>query len=640
MPFAPLELLSPAKNADIGMAAIDCGADAVYIGGPDFGARAAARNTFDDIARLAAYAKRFHVKTYMTLNTLIYEDELQAAKDVAWEAYRSGVDALIVQDMALVKLDLPPIALHASTQCDVRTPEKAAFLDACGMSQIVLARELTIEEVAKVRRAVPRAKLEYFVHGALCVSYSGQCYLSLATTGKSANRGQCTQPCRRAYRVFDFAGREIARRTHALCLKDNDQSEHLEALIEAGVSSFKIEGRLKDADYVKNITAYYREKIDAYLKTHPEATRGSLGESSPGFTPDPAKTFRRSATDYFAKGRHPFMAQLVSSKSTGEAVGEVLRVTGDKSFLAKCGVTLNNGDGLVITSGAEATDGLRVNRAILTADDTYEIRLFERLTSHTGIKPGAKLGRNVDAAFEKTLANAKSVRTMAASIAFRPREAGFELKAMSSGFEASIFVKEPFEVATNQAGVRDAMTRALAKSGESVFRIENVLLSDCESLPYVALREINAARREVLRALCQKIIDSHPKPVCLAPTQTRFESPYRDFRLNVANSVSYAFWVSQGIIPIQKAFEVDSEGVDLTTAELMRCRYCIRNELNLCPKSVKGDPAAKAAFKRQNAGHLKPEPLTLIDEAGRRLIATFDCKACEMSVMLSKNNKN
>ena len=273
----PLELLAPAKNADIGIEAILHGADAVYIGGPGFGAREEAANAFKDIERLTTFAHRFNARVYMTLNTIVSDEEIEEAVRIAWQAYEAGVDALIVQDMGIMEMKLPPIQLHASTQCDVRTPEKARFLESIGFSQVVLARELNLEEIKACREKLQSARIEYFIHGALCVSYSGQCYASFATTGRSANRGACAQLCRLPYSVYTEDGEELARDRHVLSLKDNNQSDNLEALIEAGVSSFKIEGRLKDLDYVKNITAFYRQKLDAFLATHPQYHRTSDG---------------------------------------------------------------------------------------------------------------------------------------------------------------------------------------------------------------------------------------------------------------------------------------------------------------------------------------------------------------------------
>ena len=303
LPLHALELLAPARDADTGIAAIEHGADAVYIGGPSFGARQAAGNSLDDIARLCDYVHRWNARVFMALNTLFRDDEIEAARSLAFDAKKAGVDVLILQDMGLLMGPLPDMEIHASTQCDIRTPEKAAFLEKVGFSQLVLARDLDLEAIRAVRAALTNARIEFFDHGALCVSYSGQCYMSEAMLGRSANRGACAQLCRLPYDVQTEDGAVLAQRSHVLSLKDNDQRANLEALIDAGVSSFKIEGRLKDVHYVKNITALYRKEIDAILARRPDLCRSSAGETTFSFAPDAAKTFRRGATDYFVHGR-------------------------------------------------------------------------------------------------------------------------------------------------------------------------------------------------------------------------------------------------------------------------------------------------------------------------------------------------
>jgi putative protease len=322
-----LELLSPARDADIGIEAVNHGADAVYIGGPSFGARTSADNSVKEIARLAKYAHRFGSRIFTTLNTILRDDELEPARKLAWQLYDAGVDALIIQDMGLLELDLPPIQLHASTQTDIRTPEKARFLQDVGLSQIVLARELTVEQIAAVRAAtdVGRCAIEFFIHGALCVAYSGQCYISHAQTGRSANRGDCSQTCRLPWQVTDSQGRFIAHDKHVLSMKDNNQSDNLRVLIDAGVRSFKIEGRYKDMAYVKNITAHYRTLLDDILEERPELARASSGRSTFTFTPDPNQNFNREFTDYFVQGRKDDIGAFDSPKNPGQPIGWVTK---------------------------------------------------------------------------------------------------------------------------------------------------------------------------------------------------------------------------------------------------------------------------------------------------------------------------
>ena len=322
-----LELLAPARDADIGIEAVNHGADAVYIGGPSFGARTSADNAVKDIARLAKHAHRFNSRIFVTLNTILRDDELEPARKLAWQLYDAGVDALIIQDMGLLEIDLPPIQLHASTQTDIRTPEKARFLQDVGLSQIVLARELTLEQIAAIRAATDpeRCTLEFFIHGALCVAYSGQCYISHAHTGRSANRGDCSQACRLPYQVTDSQGRFVAHDKHVLSMKDNNQSDNLRALIDAGVRSFKIEGRYKDMGYVKNITAHYRTLLDEILEERPELARSSSGRCTFTFTPDPNQNFNREFTDYFVQGRKDDIGAFDTPKNPGQAIGWVTK---------------------------------------------------------------------------------------------------------------------------------------------------------------------------------------------------------------------------------------------------------------------------------------------------------------------------
>jgi putative protease len=345
-----LELLAPARDADIGIEAVNHGADAVYIGGPSFGARSSADNTVPEIARLVQHAHRFNSRIFVTMNTILRDDELEGARTLAWQLYEAGVDALIVQDMGLLAIDMPPLQLHASTQCDIRTPEKARFLQDVGLTQLVLARELTQPQIAAIRAATDpaRSTLEFFVHGALCVAYSGQCYISAAHTGRSANRGECSQACRLPYQVVDAQGRFVAHDKHVLSMKDNNQSANLAALVDAGIRSFKIEGRYKDLAYVKNITAHYRKLFDELLEARPELARASSGRTTFSFTPDPDQNFNREFTDYFVNGRQDTIGAFDSPKNPGQPIGYVTKVNADSVELAlnDHAKHLSNGDGL------------------------------------------------------------------------------------------------------------------------------------------------------------------------------------------------------------------------------------------------------------------------------------------------------
>ena len=639
-----LELLAPARDITVGMAAISHGADAVYIGGPGFGARSSAGNSLEDIERLTSYAHRFHAKVFMALNTLIYDNEFEDAVKLAHRAYEAGVDALILQDMGLLKADLPPIEIHASTQCDIRTPQKAAMLDALGFAQVVLARELTLDEIKACRMAMPRARIEFFVHGALCVSYSGRCYLSCSQCGRSANRGACAQPCRLPYDVFDAFGREIAHRKHVLSLKDNDQSANLEQLIAAGVSSFKIEGRLKDVDYVKNITAYYRKKIDAFLESEAGAdyVASSLGHTEFNFTPDPAKTFHRSKTDYFVNGRQKVIANLDTPKSTGEVIGKVVAINRKtpQSIDIATKIAIANGDGLTYLDDAEELKGLNVNRAEVVAKGKTRIFLHEPLNRHAGLKVGAVLTRNKDRLFAKMLEGKTSARTMDVDLKLVIGNEFLSLLATEVQTQTCVAAQIPFVAspAKDAGKVISGIETALRQTGDTDFKVVAIDFEfGAVVSPFIPVSVLKKLRREVLEKLSEEISANHVRFGRLQAQS--FESPYRDqkpekldFTLNCANAKARDFFKDLGIELPPAAFEIAGQTIDLTHVELMRCRHCIRHTLGLCPKTVKGSPEAKEAFKKANGGHLKPLPLLLVDDKGERLVARFDCRACEMTI--------
>ncbi len=635
-PNFPLELLSPAKDEIVAKAAIDSGADALYIGGPDFSARSAASNSWEVIERVSSYAHRYRAKTYLALNTVLLDNELEAAHDAAWKAYEAGVDALILQDMAFLEMDLPPLELHASTQCDIRTPEKVAFLDSLGFSQIVLARELTLEEIAACRAAAPRARLEFFVHGALCVCYSGQCYLSAATRGRSANRGRCAQLCRLPYDVYDFQGIPIKKECYALSLRDNDQSENLKALIEAGVTSFKIEGRLKDATYVKNITAFYRQKLDDLIEKY-GWEKASLGVSSFSFRPDPAKTFHRGKTDAFVNGRPRFEAELRTPKSIGEKIGRVIDIDTFNREIAidvAPGKTLNNGDGLAYFTDADAFNGLRVNRAenrrTFTLVSTFEAG--ERLRE---LKKGTQIYRNSDRVFLQALEGAASHRTIEFDAVLDITQNGLTLTVKAEGFSVTESVTLTLNPAKNPEKTYDAIERALDKTGDTPFTLKSLQVGGLVN-QFIPASFLNDLRRKALTSLEEKI-SKRQKPYLLEKEATQHIDTMgfaTDYRANVTNHLAKAFWAKHGVEISEMGFEVNPTPVN---RELMRCRYCIRHELGLCPKLNARSKDDKELFKLTNGGHMKPEPLTFVDPKGFVYKASFDCKACEMILTLEKS---
>ena len=481
MKAQPIELLAPAKNADIGIEAILHGADAVYIGGPGFGARVDAANTFADIKRLTDFAHRFNARVYMTLNTIVNDEERIEAIELAKLAYENGVDALIVQDMGILDSDLPPIQLHASTQCDVRSPEKARFLESVGFSQVVLAREMNLEQIRQCYETLKTARIEYFIHGALCVSYSGQCYASFAATGRSANRGACAQLCRLPYSVFTEDGRELVHERHVLSLKDNNQSANLEALIDAGVRSFKIEGRLKDVGYVKNITAHYRLLIDEIMQRRPDLCRASDGKSVIDFVPSPEKSFNRGFTDYFTRDRHHDMAVFETPKNAGEKIGKIVRISADALEVATH-ETLHNADGMTYLTREKTLMGFAVNRAQELEPGRWRLTLRDRpiLKKHPQLAPGVILYRNRDQAFEEQLTKSTAKRLIGVSALWQASENCFTLTVRD---QRDNCVKVQAQIDLLQQASRPDQNRSnieknLRKTGETDYEISTLEIND------------------------------------------------------------------------------------------------------------------------------------------------------------------
>ncbi len=613
--FRPrLELLAPAKNADFGIAAIDHGADAVYIGGPSFGARANAGNSLADIARLAEYAHRFNARILVALNTLLKDEELETARRLAWQCYEAGADALILQDMGLLELELPPIQLHASTQTDIRTPEKARFLQDVGFSQIVLARELSLEQIRNIA-AQTTIPLEFFVHGALCVSYSGLCNLSHATTGRSANRGDCSQACRLPYSLSDTKGGVIAENKHLLSLKDNDQSDNLRALIDAGIRSFKIEGRLKDLSYVKNITAHYRQRLDAELKSLPDLRRASSGRTRHFFVPQPEKTFNRGATDYFVNTRHVDVGAFDSPKFTGEAIGQVLRLGRDFADVATL-AALNNGDGIAYYDAHAELVGLRINRAEKQAGG---YRLYPALSGGRlpeDLAVGTALYRNRDQEFERQLEKASAERRIPIRLRFSETERGYALEACDEeGVLARAEIEQSKDSARDPERAENTLREGLGKLGATIYGAESIEIATHgpRFLPAAAL---NGLRRATIEALDIARRAAYRRPERAAPLEPPAPYPQEtlDYLGNVFNGQARAFYEKHGVRFIAPAFECQQERGEVS---LMITKHCLRYSFNLCPKQVKG---------------LRPDPLVLIN-GKEKLTLRFDCKPCEMHVI-------
>ena len=485
LPEHQLELLSPARDADIGIEAVNHGADAIYIGGPSFGARTSADNRVQDIARLTRHAHRFNSRVFVTVNTILRDDELEPARKLIWQLYDAGADALIIQDMGLLELDLPPIQLHASTQTDIRTPEKARFLQDVGLSQMVLARELTIEQIQAIGEALDpsRCTMEFFVHGALCVAYSGQCYISHAHTGRSANRGDCSQACRLPYQVTDAQGRFVAHDKHVLSMKDNNQSENLAALVDAGIRSFKIEGRYKDLAYVKNITAHYRLLFDELLEQRPELARASSGRTSFTFTPDPNQNFNREFTDYFVQGRKADIGAFDTPKNPGQAIGYVTKVGPNFVELTTStpGTVLHNGDGLCYYNLHKELVGLAINRAEPVSPlalDQWRVYPKDPIEGFKDLRKGTEVNRNRDMNWVRMLEKKSSDRRIGVWAQLEETPNGFALHLTDEdGHTGSAQTVAPKEPAKNAAAQAEASLREhVSKFGATIFEPIDVTL--------------------------------------------------------------------------------------------------------------------------------------------------------------------
>ncbi|MBL8464291.1 MAG: U32 family peptidase [Thauera sp.] len=616
-----LELLAPAKTADFGIEAINHGADAVYIGGPAFGARSSADNSVADIARLVKHAHRYHAQIFVATNTILFDHELEPARKLIWQLYDAGVDALIVQDMGLLEFDLPPIQLHASTQTDIRDASKARFLQDVGFSQIVLARELSLAEVKKIAAATT-CQLEYFVHGALCVAFSGQCYISHAHTGRSANRGECSQACRLPYDLKDAAGNTVASNQHMLSMTDNNQSANLRALAAAGVSSFKIEGRYKDLSYVKNITAHYRTLIDDIL-AHPDADgtawrRASSGRTTFFFTPQADKTFNRGYTDYFTHDRRHGIEAFESPKFVGEPIGRVRKIDtkGRKFFDVERAAPIHNADGLTWYDPRGELTGLRVNRAEADGGGAGIDRIFPADPLPADLVPGTSLFRNHDHEFERTLEKKSAERRIGVNALFAASADGFALTLTDEdGVAVTATLTAAFEPAQNAERALATLREHLGKLGNTIFTVGEIEL-DLPAAPFLPASQLNALRRDAVEQLEAARLAAHARPPRAAPVEPPVPYPQDalSYLANVSNDKARAFYARHGVKLIDAAFEANEERDDVS---LMITKHCLRYSFNLCPKEVKG---------------IRPDPMQLVN-GDETLTLKFDCKRCEMHVI-------
>lgn len=602
--MTPLELLSPAKDLQTGIAAISCGADAVYVGGPKFGARAAVGNSIADIEKLSAYAHRYSAKVYMVINTILYENEVADAVAIAHEAWNAGVDALIIQDFGLLETDLPPIPLFASTQTNNTTPEKVKFLEQAGFSRVILARELNLRQINDIRQATS-VHLESFVHGALCVSYSGQCYLSHALTGRSANRGACAQPCRMAYNLLDEKGNRITKNQHLLSLRDLNLSNHIEELALAGISSFKIEGRLKDEGYVKNVVSHYRSIIDKVIEKNGTFTNASAGKSVAAFTPDPERSFSRGFTSYFLDSRRE-MASRFTPKSVGKRLGFVLDFD-STSFTISPSEKINNGDGICFYANQQLV-GTNIN----LVDGN---RIFPN--SMEGIVNGSEIFRNFDKAFADSL-NRDVSRKVEATISISVEKVITITATDEDGIIATVVVNDELMPATNPEKAMQTWVEQLSKSGDSMFSINKVNI-EAPSIPFLPVGRINALRRELLAALEEKRVKSYQQE---SKQHIHTQHPYPEkeikFTGNVVNSFARKFFERHGSKVIQNGYELIGSTVGDT---VMTTKYCLRYELGDCLKD-------RAPKEKQLPAKL------FLENNGKSLALEFDCNRCEMKIKL------
>ncbi|MDR0750687.1 MAG: U32 family peptidase [Tannerellaceae bacterium] len=598
-----VELLSPAKNLDCGIEAVNHGADAVYIGAPRFGARAAAANSPEDIRKLCAYAHQYGVKVYVALNTILKEEELEEAESLICELYRAGADALIIQDMGITRLAIPPIPLHASTQTDNRTAAKVKFLESAGFSQVVLARELSLDEIRKIAEETS-VSLEVFVHGALCTSYSGQCYLSAALGARSANRGECAQYCRLPYTMTDAQDKVIACGKHLLSLKDLNRSAQLEALLDAGVSSFKIEGRLKDAAYVKNITAYYRTQLDAILARRPEHRRASAGQSVFTFKPAAEKSFNRGFTSFFLSRRTADITSFDTPKSTGEWLGTVKEIKGN-SFTLQGITPLNNGDGLAFFNGKGQLEGFRVNK--VEGNRVFPFKM-------PSLKCKTPICRNYDQAFCALLSKPSAERKIAVDMEFTDNPFGFTLR-ITDETAAGVAITAPFPKEPARQEQPYNIRRQLSKLGNSIFKARKIDVL-MEENGFVPSSLVAGMRRRAIEQLMivRKIRYRRPQA-----RKADNVLPYPEKRLtylgNVSNSRAEAFYKSHGVEEAEPAFELcPRKGV-----ALMFAKHCLRYSMGWCP-----------VYQQQASPYKEPYYLLYKDT---RLRLQFDCKACRMLVV-------
>ena len=615
-----LELLSPAKNFDIGKAAIDCGADAVYIGAPQFGARSAAANSVSDIEKLCSYAHQYNAKVFVTLNTLLYDRELEEAVRMIHELYNAGTDALIIQDMALMEADLPPIPLHASTQTNNLDIEKILFLEKAGFSRVVLGRESSLEEIKLISNNTT-VELESFVHGSLCVSHSGQCYLSHTMTGRSANRGECAQPCRLPYDLEDANGEVIARNKFLLSLKDLNLSSSIDELIHAGITSFKIEGRLKDISYVRNVTSYYRKQIDKAITNSQGYCKASNGNVYHHFEADLEKTFNRGYTDFFLNGRHDDILSIDTPKSTGKLIGKVKEIY-NFFFTVNATESVNNNDGLCFFDNKGVLHGIKVNK-------TEGNRVFPSVIPEE-LETGMDIYRNYDHSFNRLLETDGTHRKLQVNIKFTEQTSGYLLECIDeNNITASAFIENIYQEAREGEKSLLAIKEQLSKLGQTIYIAGQVDI-DVTTIPFIPASRLNELRREVIAKLTVLRLEhfknqqkeSGDNAYHHRQTETALSTLYPEqnltFQGNVVNKLAEEFYHHHGVISIDPGLEVQS---DFKNKQIMTAHHCLKFIYGMCSKKLKSQ-----------SGQEYKEPFYLVNNNKRYRLA-FDCKECVMKII-------
>ena len=603
-----IELLSPAKNKEFGIAAINSGADAVYIGAPAFGARSAAGNSVSDIASLIKYAHLFNTQVYVTINTVLYDSELEEVTKLINSLYSAGADALIIQDMSILEMDIPPIQLFASTQTHNYSIDRIKFLEQTGIQRIILARELSLPQIAELKQNT-NADLEFFIHGALCVSFSGQCYFSQAVAGRSANRGDCGQHCRMLYSLEDSLGKTLVKNKYLLSMKDLNLSSYLKNLIDSGITSFKIEGRLKDIGYVKNVTAYYRQKLDEIIDGNPlHLEKSSSGKITYFFVPDPEKSFNRSFTNYFIENKAENIASLNTQKAMGKRIGIAKNVF-SKFFEVDSIEKISNGDGLCFFDKKELLNGFNVNKVDgkkIYADDLSELY------------SGAQLFRNNDHQFEKEMLKDVTVRTIDVSLSLKAHEETLILSATDEdGNCVEVQRNLPNQLAEHPEKMMETIQRQLRKTGSSIFRVTEIN-TEMSKQYFLTVSFLNELRREAITCLEQKRISTYTRAIKSLPkSELLFPEKKLTYHNNVTNEMAREFYSKHGVEEIADGYEVSTPRKGDV---IMTTRYCIKRQIEICP------------FENEFKNDFK-EPYFLND-GSRKYELEFDCANCQMRIKL------